>query len=88
MQKARKEEQEIRELVAIQKKREKIVIRNDQLDREDEEVEEAKAEQSGSSKGWIRTLLMSPLGVLGQAVAVGWAIVFILQNVFLMRQDK
>lgn len=88
MQKARKEEQEVRELVAIQKKREKIVIRNDQLDREDEEVEEVKAEQSGSSKGWIRILLMSPLGVLGQAVGVGWAIIYILQNVFLMRRDK
>jgi hypothetical protein len=37
MQKARKEEQEVKDLIAIQKKKEKIVIRNDQLDMQDEE---------------------------------------------------
>jgi uncharacterized membrane protein len=40
------------------------------------------------SKGFIRTVLMSPLGVLVEAVAIGWAIIFVLQNVFLMRSDN
>ena len=37
MAKAKKQEQEIRELIAVQKKREKIVIRNDQLEIVEEE---------------------------------------------------
>lgn len=85
MQKARKEEQEIKDLIAIQKKKEKIVIRNDQMDMQDEEEEESKGEAAPQSKGFIRGLLMSPLGVLVEAVAIGWGILFVLQNVFLMR---
>jgi hypothetical protein len=36
----------------------------------------------------MRELLMSPLGVLVEAVGIAWAIIFVLQNVFLMRADS
>lgn len=64
------------------------MIRNDQLDMQDEVEEESKGESVQASKGFLRSLLMSPLGVLVEAVGIAWAIIFVLQNVFLMRSDK
>jgi hypothetical protein len=54
----------VKDLIAIQQKRGNVIIRNDQLDMQDEEQDEAKPKVSTQSKGFIRSLLMSPLGVL------------------------
>ena len=80
---AKKQEQEIRDLIAIQKKKEKIVIRNDQLEMVDEE-EEAAPVAIASSQGRLRWLLMNPLGILIWAVVISCGLVFVYNNVFLM----
>ena len=86
MAKAKKQEQELKDLIAVQKKKEKIVIRNDQLEIVDDEETGDSAAQGGS-RGRIRYLLTSPLGVLIWAVLISCGLVFLYNNVFLMKSE-
>ncbi len=75
-----KEEANLKELVSIQKKKEKSFIRNDQLIIEDDESNNQifKAEKYGT----IRYLLMGPLGVLLWGGMFGYAFLFIYKRIF------
>lgn len=84
MANAKKLEQELKDLISVQKKKEKIVIRNDQLEIVDEE-ETGEIAPQVSSRGRIRYLLTSPLGVLIWGVAISCGLVFLYNNVFLMK---
>lgn len=78
-----KEDEKLKEKVAFQKKKERIVIRNDQII-----VERSEPTGQGSGPkekfGLIRKLLMGPLGIIGWSVAFGAAILLAYKHVFLM----
>ncbi len=75
-----KDEANLKEMISIQKKKEKISIRNDQLIVEDDESNNQvfKAEKYGT----IRYLLMGPLGVILWGAFFGYAFLFVYKKVF------
>lgn len=82
--KAKKENEAIKERLATIKKKEKIVIRNDQL-----LIQETDAGDSGQGGkvekfGMVRSFLMSPIGILIWAAVFGWQILFIYNKFFLL----
>ena len=79
-----KEEAALKELLAVQKKKEKIVIRNDQLIVENtEEVTEKGPTREKFS--FIRRVLMGPLGVVAWSALFAVAGFFVYKEVFLMQ---
>ena len=86
MQKAVKEEEKLKEIIAIKKKKEKTMIRNDQIIVEKtEEVTQATTQQK---YGLLRRILMGPLGILGWSALFAAAIYFLYTFVFLMGGQK
>ena len=83
LQKAMKEEEKLKEIIAIQKKKEKIVIRNDQIII-DKSQPEAKTQVQREKYGFLRKLLMGPLGILAWSAAFFIALLFLKSKVFLM----
>ena len=85
--KAMKEEAALKEILAVQKKKEKIVIRNDQLIVENNE--EVKEKGPVREKyGFLRKLLMGPIGVLAWSALFAAAGFFVYKEVFLMAVSK
>ena len=83
LQKAMKEEEKLKEIIQIQKKKEKILIRNDQIIVE-KSVPVADTHAPREKFGMLRKLLMGPLGIIGWSAAFGVALVFLYKKVFLM----
>jgi hypothetical protein len=83
MNRAKKEEKELKELIAIQKKKERMVIRNDQLLIEEEQTVKASGKQGERFSFW-RKILMSWVGVAFWGVLVAYALGFIYKYVFMM----
>ena len=83
LQKAMKEEEKLKEIIAIQKKKEKIVIRNDQIIIDKSEPE-AKTQVHREKYGFVRRLLMGPLGILIWSAAFIIALLFLKSKAFLM----
>ena len=59
-----KEEEKLKEIIAIQKKKEKIVIRNDQIIVEKTADQGSNVQVSREKFGFLRKLLMGPIGIL------------------------
>jgi hypothetical protein len=83
MNKAKKEEKELKELIAIQKKKERVVIRNDQLLIEEEQSVKSNVVQGQKFSLW-RRILMSWLGVALWGVLIAYVLGFIYKYVFMM----
>lgn len=81
-----KEDEKLKEKISIQKKKEKIVIRNDQIIFEQEQV--VKSSGQREKYGIIRRLLMGPVGILGWGVSFFAAFLFLYKYVFLMDSKK
>lgn len=74
-------------MLAIQKKKEKVVIRNDQLlIAEEGSGNEASAPTPHEKYGTIRSFLMSPIGILIWAALFGYKIYFVYTKIFRMNQ--
>ena len=83
--KARKENEDVKELLSIQKKKEKIIIRNDQLLVADEASKDEPAAPQ-EKFGTIRSFVMSPIGILILSAFVGYKMFFFYTKVFKMNQ--
>ena len=83
MNKAKKEEKELKELIAIQKKKERVVIRNDQLLIEEEQSVKSNGVQGQKFSLW-RRILMSWLGVALWGVLIAYVLGFLYKYVFMM----
>jgi hypothetical protein len=82
-----KEEEKLKEIITIQKKKERISIRNDQIIIEKTEPE-AKEQVVREKFGFIRRLLMGPLGILGFSVLFVLLLTFLYKQVFLMGSSR
>jgi hypothetical protein len=78
-----KEEQGLKDLLAIQKKKEKTVIRNDQLIIE--KTEESTETKSAPEKfSFLRRVAMGPLGIIVWIFLIGFKLHFLYKYIFLM----
>ena len=82
-----KEDEKLKEKVAFQKKKERIVIRNDQII---VEKSEPAAQNTGPKEkyGFLRRLMMGPLGILGWSVCFAAVFLFMYKHVFLMSHKE
>ena len=78
-----KEEEKLKEIIQIQKKKEKIAIRNDQIIVE-KSVPSSDVHVEREKFGVMRNLLMGPLGIIGWSAAFGMVLAFLYKKVFLM----
>lgn len=82
-----KDDEKLKEIVAIQKKKEKTVIRNDQIIIE---KPEQASENSGPREkyGFSRKIIMGPFGIILWSIAFAAAIFGLYKHVFLMDSSK
>lgn len=81
--KAKKENELIKERLQTIKKKEKVVIRNDQLLIQEDEEEVAQA-GNAEKFGTVRSFLMGPIGILIWSALIAWKILFFYNKVFLL----
>lgn len=79
-----KEEQALKDILAVQKKKEKIVIRNDQLIVEKVEQAATEARPAPQKFGFLRRLAMGPVGIIFWSVLIALEINLLYRKVFLM----
>lgn len=83
IQRAMKEEQALKDTLAVQKKKEKIFIRNDQLIIEKAE-EETEVKSAPEKFGFLRRLAMGPLGILVWSALIAAKLLFLYKYIFQM----
>jgi hypothetical protein len=81
IQRAMKEEAGLKELISVQKKKEKIVIRNDQLIVE-KNNEQKKTVNQKSKFGPLRSTLMGPVGIIIWGFLFGFALKITAEKIF------
>ena len=82
MQKAMKEEASLKELLLVQKKKERVIIRNDQLIKENQNEGNKNVGPSNEKYGTIRSILMSPIGIIIWSVLFGYTYLLAYRKIF------
>jgi len=87
MIKAKKDNEKIKEMISMTKKKERIIIRNDQLLIEEDQSQKEQVQQV-SKFGPLRLFLMSPFGILIWACLFTYAVFFLYSKVFLLSKPS
>ena len=87
MIKAKKDNEKIKEMIAMTKKKERIIIRNDQLLIEEDHSQKEQVQQANKF-GPIRLFLMGSVGILIWACLFIYAVYFLYSKVFLLSKPS
>lgn len=83
MIKAKKDNEKIKEMISMTKKKERIIIRNDQLLIEEDQSSREQV-QPVSKYGPLRLFLMGSVGILIWTCLFTYAVYFLYSKVFLL----